>query len=119
MMYFILGSIALLSTAGDIRMLMRGGISGTPRLVRHLWRMCFGLFIASASLFLSRPRLFPAILNKTYVITLLGFLPLIMMIFWLFRVRYKPPASKIEAGASLHQSAAVPPGLASRASAHR
>lgn len=92
--YFFLGSIALLSAAGDIRMLLRGGISGTKRLVRHLWRMCFGLYIASASLFLARPHLFPAILRKTYVITLLGVLPLILMIFWLIRVRLKPPATR-------------------------
>jgi hypothetical protein len=85
--YAMLGSVALLSAVGDIRMLVRGGVSGTQRLVRHLWRMCFGFFIASGSIFLARPHLFPAILNKTYVIPFLGFLPLILMVFWLIRVR--------------------------------
>jgi hypothetical protein len=50
--------------------------------------MCFGLFIASLSIFLARPHLFPVLLNKTYVIPFLGFLPLILMIFWLLRVRF-------------------------------
>jgi hypothetical protein len=86
--YALLGSVALLASVGDIRMLVRGGISGTQRLVRHLWRMCFGLFIASLSIFLARPHLFPVLLNKTYVIPFLGFLPLILMIFWLLRVRF-------------------------------
>src|SRR5579872_2850019 len=36
--YLIFGSIAALASAGDVRMLLRGGISGTPRLARHLWR---------------------------------------------------------------------------------
>src|SRR6266576_659316 len=52
-MYFFMGTIPLLAAAGDIRMLVRGGISGTPRIARHLWRMCFGLFIASGSFFLT------------------------------------------------------------------
>ena len=86
--YFIFGSVALLFAAGDVRLLMRGGLSGAQRLVRHLGRMCFGLFIASGSLFLARPHLFPAILRKTNVIFLLGILPLILMIFWLIRVRF-------------------------------
>jgi hypothetical protein len=87
-MYFFLGSVALLAAMGDIRMLVRGGVSGTQRLVRHLWRMCFGLFIAASSVFIARPHLFPALLRKTHVLLLLGILPLILMIFWLIRVRF-------------------------------
>ena len=86
--YFIFGSIALLFAAGDVRMFVRGGVFGAQRIARHLGRMCFALFIASASLFLARPHLFPAFLRKTHVIFLLGILPLILMIFWLFRVRF-------------------------------
>ena len=80
--------MALLAATGDIRMLVRGGVSGLQRLVRHLWRMCFGLFIAAASIFLARPHLFPAILRRTHVLLLLGVLPLMLMIFWLVRVRF-------------------------------
>src|ERR1700677_4890735 len=81
----------LLAGAGDVRSLTRGSISGSPRLTRHLWRMCFALFIASASIFLARPQLFPAILKTTGVLALLTFLPLILMIFWLIRVRSAKP----------------------------
>jgi hypothetical protein len=87
-MYFFLSSVALLSAAGDIRMLVRGGIFGAQRIARHLWRMCFALFIASGSLFLARPHLFPAFMRETGVLFLLGILPLILMIFWLIRVRF-------------------------------
>lgn len=51
-MYFVMGSVMLLAAAGDIRMLVRGGVFGAKRIVRHLWRMCFGLFIAAGSFFL-------------------------------------------------------------------
>lgn len=92
--YIFMGSVALLALAGDVRMLVRGGISGTQRIARHLWRMCFAWFIASASIFLARPHLFPAVMRKTGVLYLLTLLPLGLMFFWLVRirwtVRYKP-----------------------------
>ncbi len=87
--YFFLGTVALLAAAGDIRMLVRGGIAGTQRIARHLWRMCFAWFIASASIFLARAHIFPALMRKTGVLFLLSFLPLMLMIFWLVRVRFK------------------------------
>jgi hypothetical protein len=86
--YFLMGSVALLAATGDIRMLARGGIAGAPRLARHLWRMCFALFIAASSIFLARPQLFPAFLRKTGALLFLSFLPLLLMVFWLIRVRF-------------------------------
>src|ERR1700734_3063332 len=38
-MDFFVGSVMLLAAAGDARMTVRGGLLGTARLVRHLWRM--------------------------------------------------------------------------------
>jgi uncharacterized membrane protein len=96
-LYFFSGFLAMLAAAGDVRVLIRGGIYGTQRLVRHIWRMCWGLFVASGSIFLARPHLFPVLLRKAGVLGVLGFLPLILMIFWLIRVRLskayktKPP----------------------------
>ena len=98
-MTFFIGSVMLLSAAGDIRMLVRGGLFGNKRLVRHLWRMCFGLFIAAGSFFLgpsNRPlRLLssvglaqhlPAALFSTGLYIFLTVLPFILMIFWLIRI---------------------------------
>jgi hypothetical protein len=88
--YFFMGTVAVLAVVGDIRMLVRGGISGTQRIARHLWRMCFALFIAAASIFLARQHLFPAFMRKTGMLLFLSFLPLLLMIFWLVRVRFTP-----------------------------
>jgi hypothetical protein len=87
-MYFFIGSMAALAMAGDVRMLVRGGVSGSQRLLRHLWRMCFGWFIASGSIFLARPHLFPAVMLRTHMLTVLGVLPLLLMIFWVIRVSF-------------------------------
>ena len=88
-MHFFLGSVMLLAAAGDVRMLLRGGVFGAQRIVRHLWRMCFGLFIATGSFFLGQgSKVFPAFILKTNVLFIPAILPLILLIFWLFRVRF-------------------------------
>jgi len=85
--FVFLGSVGFIAITGDIRMLARGGISGVARIARHLWRMCFALFIASASIFLARQRLFPHFMRASGILYLLSFLPLALMMFWLWRVR--------------------------------
>jgi uncharacterized membrane protein len=96
-MYFFSASVALLAAAGDLRMIVAGGVSGTRRLVRHLWRMSYALFVASGSIFIARPHLFPAILRRTYILPLLGIMPLLLLIFWTLRVKfsraYRRPSS--------------------------
>jgi hypothetical protein len=100
-MSFFMGSVMLLAAAGDVRMLLRGGVLGEQRIARHLWRMCFGLFIAAGSFFLgpsNRPlRLLstvglgqhlPAALFSNSLYLFLTVLPLILLIFWLLRVRF-------------------------------
>jgi hypothetical protein len=85
-MPFFVGSVMLLAGAGDIRMIARG-LSGKKRLVRHLWRMCFGLFIATGSFFLGQQKVFPVALRGSILLLVLAILPLPTMIFWLIRVR--------------------------------
>ncbi len=102
-MHFFMGSVMLLAAAGDIRMLVRGGVFGAKRIVRHLWRMCFGLFVATGSFFLGQQQVFPAWLRKTNVLFVPALLPLVLLIFWLFRVwftstyRKKPLVAQSEA----------------------
>ena len=100
-MNLFLGSVMLLAAAGDVRMLLRGGVVGTRRIARHVWRMCFGLFIATGSFFLGpanrpgrflssmglRQRIFRTILREE-VLLFLAVLPLLFLIFWLMRVRF-------------------------------
>lgn len=80
--------VALLAAIGDASILLWGNLRGAQRVARHLWRMCFALFVACASIFLARPQLFPAILSKMHVLFVLGILPLVLMIFWLARVLF-------------------------------
>src|SRR5579863_2052008 len=99
-MTFFMGSVCLLAAAGDVRMLVGRGVSGAKRIARHLWRMCFGLFIAAGSFFMgpsNRPlRLLsavgigqhlPSALFSMGLYLALSMLPLVLLIFWLARVR--------------------------------
>src|SRR6202050_4286977 len=100
-MTFFMGSVMLLAGAGDVRMLVSGGVRGARRIARHLWRMCFGLFIAAGSFFMgpsNRPlrllsavglgqHLSPALFGMTLYL-ILTVLPLVLLIFWLVRVRF-------------------------------
>jgi uncharacterized membrane protein len=92
--YFIGGGVALIAAIGDLRLLMGHGISGTQRIARHLWRMCYALFVASGSIFLARAHLFPVALRKTGILVLVSFMPLVVMIYWLVRVRVVPKFRK-------------------------
>lgn len=80
------GVVALLAGIGDLRMIRAGGLQGTPRLKRHLWRMCAPLFIAAASFFLGPVRRIPEPLR----IPALRFIPLVVLVtmaYWLWRLR--------------------------------
>lgn len=101
-MHFFMGSVALLAATGDLRMLAGGGVFGARRIARHLWRMCFGLFIAAGSFFLgpaNRPlrllrslglgrHLSPALFNTGFYL-FLSVLPLVLLVFWIIRVRFR------------------------------
>ncbi|NAY92177.1 hypothetical protein GTQ34_09620 [Muricauda sp. JGD-17] len=86
--YFFFGSIALLGALLDAKIIWSGGVFGKQRIVRHLWRMCFALFIAAASLFLGQPQVFPKVIQGTFILALPVFLVIGTMLFWLIRVHF-------------------------------
>jgi hypothetical protein len=93
------GAIALLGGAGDRRMLRAGGLTGAPRLKRHLWRMCTALFIAAASFFLGPVRRIPEPLRLP-PFRMLPLLALAAMVFWLWRLRARRTSRRVTAAAA-------------------
>jgi hypothetical protein len=86
-MQLFMSSVILLAGLGDLRMILRG-ISGKRRIARHLWRMCFGWFIATGSFFLGQQQVFPAWLRGSPVLMVPALLPLLLLIYWMIRVRF-------------------------------
>lgn len=86
-LYFVFGSVALLCTVSDVRMLVRGGLLGKRRIARHLWRMCLALLITTLSFYPGQAKLIPDWLRQTHVPYVPHVLLIGSMLFWMFRVR--------------------------------
>jgi uncharacterized membrane protein len=89
--FFIFGSVALLASIGDLRMIRSGGaqaIRGAPRLARHLWRMCFALLIAAFSFFLGQTQVFPKPLRIIPLLAIPPLVALLALLYWLGRLRW-------------------------------
>jgi uncharacterized membrane protein len=88
-MTFFMATILLLAAIGDLRMVWAGGVRGTRRLARHLWRMCFGLFIATGSFFIGQMKFIPEPIRIVPLLLILGMSPLVVLLYWMWRVRLK------------------------------
>jgi len=80
-------AVATLAAAMDFRVILHGGIAAVARIVRHLWRMCFGLFIAAGSFFLGQQQVMPVFIQGSALLYVPAAAPLLLLIFWLVRVR--------------------------------
>jgi len=89
--YFFVAGIVAFAAALDLRVILRGGITGTPRIARHLWRMCIALFIAAASFFIGQQKIMPVSIRGSFFLMVPPFAALAVMLFWLVRVRVARP----------------------------
>ncbi|HXU30803.1 MAG TPA: DUF2306 domain-containing protein [Thermoanaerobaculia bacterium] len=91
-MSFVLATVMTLAALGDVRILRTGLPTGGARLARHLWRMCFALFIAAGSFFSIRERV-AKILPEPFTTGPMRALPILLlfgtMFYWLWRVRWR------------------------------
>jgi NADH:ubiquinone oxidoreductase subunit K len=86
---YILTAIAMLAAGGDLKVILRRGISGVQRISRHLWRMCTALIFATGSAFTNGlPRLLPGPMHVTPIFFVPMLVPLGLLIFWMIRVRF-------------------------------
>jgi hypothetical protein len=88
-MILFLGTIALLAAIGDYRFVRDRGIQGPRRIARHLWRMCFGFFVATGSFFIGQMKVIPAPVRNVPLLFALGLAPLAALLYWMWRVRLR------------------------------
>jgi uncharacterized membrane protein len=86
--YGVSGVMALCA-AGDLSVILRRGLAGRQRIARHLWRMCFGLFIAAGSFAAQGTKMLPVPPQWSQTL-LFGSMILIFatMLYWLVRVLF-------------------------------
>ena len=94
-LYFIFGSVALLLVAFDVRMIARGGVAGATRLTRHLLRMCLAMFMATASLFLGQPKVFPMAVRHSGLLPVPVVLVVVALVYSLIRIRLWPRVQRM------------------------
>lgn len=92
---FIFGTMGLLAAGGDLRMIRAGGIEGRKRIVRHVWRMCFGMWVAAASFFWGPPNRVPELIRIPALLPIPVLTPVVVMLYSMWRLRnkkYFPPS---------------------------
>ncbi len=86
---YVFTFVIAIAAFADAKVVFAGGISGAPRIARHLWRMCLGLTMAAGSAFTNGlPRLLPGPMHVTPIFFLPQFMPVALLIFWMIRVRF-------------------------------
>lgn len=86
--FFLFTVAGAFAAAGELHVLVRKQLSRVSRIARHLWRMCFSLFIASGSFFLGQQQVFPKAVQDSVLLYVLALAPLPIMLFWLGKVRF-------------------------------
>ncbi|MDO8863155.1 hypothetical protein Q6D67_15720 [Haliea sp. E1-2-M8] len=83
--YWAFALITLGALLGDLRYLLAGGLAGKGRLLRHLWRMLWPLFMATAAVFLGQAKLFPLALQQSGGLFVPVLTVLLVLLYWLAR----------------------------------
>lgn len=89
--FFLFGSVGVLASIGDLRVLRTGALTGTRRLGRHLWRMTFALWVATMSFFLGQAKVIPAPLRIYPLLAVPVVVVLVTLLYWMWRVRSRRP----------------------------
>jgi uncharacterized membrane protein len=84
--YLLFSSVALIGAALDARLLLAREISPHHRLARHLWRMCFAMYLATSAFFLGQAKLLPEPMRNFALLAVPVVLVLLAMVYWLARV---------------------------------
>jgi uncharacterized membrane protein len=88
--HFPFAALAALAAALDLNFILRRQLSARQRLVRHLWRMCTALLIAAFSFFLGQQKVMPEAIQGSPWLFAPPLATLAAMIFWIFRIRFRP-----------------------------
>ncbi|OHU85687.1 MULTISPECIES: DUF2306 domain-containing protein [Pseudoalteromonas] len=86
--YVIFGSVLAFCSVADYRYIKLGGLQGKDKLIRHLWRMFFPLFMSTAAFFLGQAIHIPeAIRTIEFLLTPVAFV-ILTAVYWVFKVKW-------------------------------
>lgn len=79
--YYFFAFVATIAALFDIRQMVKK-ISNLQLLVRHVWRMCFAMFIAYASFFIGQRDVFPEQIQQSILLSVPVIVVVLMMFYW-------------------------------------
>lgn len=85
--YYGFAAIFALAVILDLNHLRHGGVTGTARLARHLWRMGLALFVALGSFFFGQQRQMPEWMQGSPWLGVPPLASLALLVFWIVQVR--------------------------------
>ena len=86
---FLFAALSIGGAIGDLKMIRAGGLQGKPRIRRHLWRLCFAMWVAAASFFWGPRGRVPEIIYIPALLPIPVLTPIVLMVYWLIRIRVK------------------------------
>lgn len=105
---FMFAFVAFISVVGDVRVARRAP-RGNARLRRHLWRMCWALWIAAGSFFFGQTRHIPKPVRIPALLAMPPVFVVLAMLFWLWKTRSRKASRLTIAGSDRNESAAPAP----------
>jgi uncharacterized membrane protein len=87
--FIMFAAVGLLGGAGDVRVMRSGALRGPRRIARHLWCMCWALWIAVFSFFIGQAEVLPEAIRIPSLLALPVVTVVVVMVYWLWRVRVR------------------------------
>jgi uncharacterized membrane protein len=96
--HYPFAALMALAAGLDLNFILRGRLTGSQRIARHLWRMCAALLIAALSFFLGQQDEFPEAWRGAFVWFVPPLAVFAAMLFWILRVRFAKAWRRATAG---------------------
>lgn len=85
--YFVVAGIVAVAAMLDLRVVLSGGLTGVPRLSRHVWRIGLAFWVAVGSFFLGQQRVMPEAVQGSLWLTVPPLAAMAAILFWLVKLR--------------------------------
>ncbi len=85
--YLTSAALFTLAALFDLKLIIQRGITGTPRISRHVWRMGLALWVAVGSFFLGQQRVMPESIQGSSLLTIPPLAVFAVIAFWLVKLR--------------------------------
>ena len=85
--YFVFGGLGFFAGVLDLKCLMRARLLRLQILIRHIWRMCMAMLIATSALLLGQMQVFPTAIRSESILSIPLLIIILVMTYYINRTR--------------------------------